>query len=97
MATRNVIVSAATTEKPWKRYPGGEAKGFVDEMRLVAMKLHTRQQAQEGELEANAPEEQRVEEWEPTLDGYMKFLVDIKVVYDTLEQIINKPSFPSCK
>ncbi|MFQ6638348.1 hypothetical protein Gotur_015916 [Gossypium turneri] len=79
MATRNVIVSAAMTEKPWKRYTGGEAKGFVDEMRLVAMKLHTRQQAQEGEMEAKAPEEQRVEEWEPTLDGYLKFLVDIKV------------------
>ncbi|MBA0867050.1 hypothetical protein Goshw_026734 [Gossypium schwendimanii] len=95
MATRNVIVSAAMTEKPWKRYTGGEAKGFVDEMRLVAMKLHTRQQAQEGEMEAKAPEEQRVEEWEPTFDGYLKFLVDIKVVYDTLEQIIEKPSFPS--
>ncbi|MBA0765597.1 hypothetical protein Gotri_014765 [Gossypium trilobum] len=95
MATRNVIVSAAMTEKPWKRYTGGDAKGFVDEMRLVAMKLHTRQQAQEGEMEAKAPEEQRVEEWEPTLDGYLKFLVDIKVVYDTLEQIIEKPSFPS--
>lgn len=67
----------------------------MDELRLAAMKLHTRQQAQEGEMEAKAPEEQRVEEWEPTLDGYLKFLVDIKVVYDTLEQIIEKPSFPS--
>ncbi|KAE8688164.1 Detected protein of unknown function [Hibiscus syriacus] len=41
MVTRNVVVSAVTYEKPWKRYPGGETKGYVEEMRFVAMKLHT--------------------------------------------------------
>ncbi|KAF2317990.1 hypothetical protein GH714_041315 [Hevea brasiliensis] len=41
------VVSATTAEKPKKRYPG-EAKGFVEEMRFVAMKLHTREQAKEG-------------------------------------------------
>ncbi|KAE8714194.1 Heme oxygenase 1 [Hibiscus syriacus] len=95
MVTRNVVVSAVTSEKPWKRYPEGETKGFVEEMRFVAMKLHTRQQALEGEMEAKAPEEQPVENWEPTLDGYLKFLVDSKLVYDTLEEIIDKASFPS--
>ncbi|KAK8501341.1 hypothetical protein V6N13_027039 [Hibiscus sabdariffa] len=96
--TRNVVVSA---EKPWERYPGpggetkGKGKGFVEEMRFVAMKLHTREQAAEGEMEAKAPEEQRVEKWEPTLDGYLKFLVDSKLVYDTLEEIIEEAAFPS--
>ncbi|OMP11086.1 heme oxygenase-like, multi-helical [Corchorus capsularis] len=50
MATTSCVVSATTVEKPKKRYPE-EAKGFVEEMRLVAMKLHTRDQAKEGEKE----------------------------------------------
>ncbi|KAE8664325.1 Heme oxygenase 1 [Hibiscus syriacus] len=92
--TRNVVVSSTTAEKPRKRYPG-EAKGFVEEMRLVAMKLHTRDQAKEGEKEVKQPEERTVKVWEPTVDGYLKFLVDSKLVYDTLEGIIDKAAFPS--
>ncbi|XWS27001.1 hypothetical protein CRYUN_Cryun26dG0078500 [Craigia yunnanensis] len=92
MATR--IVSSTTAEKPRKRYPG-EAKGFVEEMRFVAMKLHTREQAKEGEKEVKEPEERSVRKWEPSVDGYLKFLVDSKLVYDTLEWIIDKAAFPS--
>ncbi|XP_022731610.1 heme oxygenase 1, chloroplastic isoform X2 [Durio zibethinus] len=94
MASRNVVVSATTAEKPRKRYPG-EAKGFVEEMRFVAMKLHTREQAKEGEKEVKEPEERAVGKWEPRVDGYLKFLVDSKLVYDTLEGIIDKAAFPS--
>ncbi|EOY31066.1 Plant heme oxygenase family protein isoform 3 [Theobroma cacao] len=93
MATRNGVVSATTAEKRRKRYPG-EAKGFVEEMRFVAMKLHTREQAKEGEKEVKEPEERPVVKWEPSVDGYLKFLVDSKLVYDTLEGIIEKAAFP---
>ncbi|KAJ4708267.1 Heme oxygenase 1 [Melia azedarach] len=89
-----VGVSATTAEKPRKRYPG-EAKGFVEEMRFVAMKLHTKEQAKEGEKEVKEPEERPVAKWEPTVDGYLRFLVDSKLVYDTLEGIIEKAAFPS--
>ncbi|VFQ67433.1 unnamed protein product [Cuscuta campestris] len=86
-----VVVSAtAAAEKPKKRYPG-EAKGFVEEMRFVAMKHHTRDQAKEGEKE---PEGQPVAKWEPSVEGYLKFLVDSKLVYDTLEKIVGKAPFP---
>ncbi|EOY31065.1 Plant heme oxygenase family protein isoform 2 [Theobroma cacao] len=95
MATRNGVVSATTAEKRRKRYPG-EAKGFVEEMRFVAMKLHTREQAKEGEKEVKEPEERPVVKWEPSVDGYLKFLVDSKLVYDTLEGIIEKAAFPFC-
>ncbi|KAK8520436.1 hypothetical protein V6N13_031113 [Hibiscus sabdariffa] len=93
MATKSYVVSASTAEMPRKRYPG-EAKGFVEEMRFVAMKLHTREQAKEGEKEVKQPEERSVRQWEPTIDGYLKFLVDSKLVYDTLESIVDKPTFP---
>lgn len=86
-----VVVSATTAaEKSNKRYPG-EAKGFVEEMRFVAMKLHTRDQSKEGEKE---PEGQPMAKWEPSVEGYLKFLVDSKLVYDTLEKIVEKAPFP---
>ncbi|KAK8543229.1 hypothetical protein V6N12_015792 [Hibiscus sabdariffa] len=93
MATKSYVVSASTAEMPRKRYPG-EAKGFVEEMRFVAMKLHTREQAKEGEKEVKQPEERSVRQWEPTIDGYLKFLVDSRLVYDTLESIVDKATFP---
>lgn len=92
-----VVAAAGTTaaaeEKSKKRYPG-EGKGFVEEMRFVAMKLHTKDQSKEGEKEA---QEKPLPKWEPTIDGYLKFLVDSKLVYDTLEKIVDKADFPECK
>ncbi|XP_015061493.1 heme oxygenase 1, chloroplastic [Solanum pennellii] len=89
--SRMVVVSATTAaEKSNKRYPG-EAKGFVEEMRFVAMKLHTKDQAKEGEKE---PVDQPLAKWEPSVEGYLKFLVDSKLVYDTLERIVEKAPFP---
>uniref|UniRef100_A0A7N0VJR5 heme oxygenase (biliverdin-producing) n=1 Tax=Kalanchoe fedtschenkoi TaxID=63787 RepID=A0A7N0VJR5_KALFE len=82
--------AAAAAEKAAKKYPG-EAKGFVEEMRFVAMKLHTRDQAKEGEKPSEAPP---VAKWEPSVDGYLRFLVDSKLVYDTLEGIVDKAAFP---
>ncbi|XP_050367209.1 heme oxygenase 1, chloroplastic [Argentina anserina] len=89
------VVSATTAEMPpKKRYPG-EGKGFVEEMRFVAMKLHTRDQAKEGEKEVKEPQEKPVAKWDPTVEGYLRFLVDSKLVYDTLEGIVDKAPFPS--
>ncbi|XP_059431712.1 heme oxygenase 1, chloroplastic [Corylus avellana] len=88
------VVSATTAETPRKRYPG-ESKGFVEEMRFVAMKLHTKDQAKEGEKEVKEPEERPVAKWAPTIDGYLRFLVDSKLVYDTLEGIVQEAAFPS--
>lgn len=90
------VVSATTAEKPKRRYPG-EAKGFVEEMRFVAMKLHTRDQAKEGEKETKEPEERPVAKWEPSVEGYLRFLVDSKLVYETLERIVEKAAFPFCE
>ncbi|KAF8389113.1 hypothetical protein HHK36_025799 [Tetracentron sinense] len=93
MPFKTVVVSATTAEKPKKRYPG-ETKGFVEEMRFVAMKLHTRDQAKEGEKE---PKGQPIAKWEPSIEGYLRFLVDSKLVYDTLETVVEKAAYPFCK
>ncbi|KAJ4752326.1 Heme oxygenase 1 [Rhynchospora pubera] len=83
-----VVVAATTTEMPKKQSKGG----FVDEMRAVAMKLHTRDQSREGEKEPEGPP---VVKWEPSINGYLRFLVDSKLVYDTLEAIVEKAPHPS--
>ncbi|KAJ6810628.1 heme oxygenase 1, chloroplastic-like [Iris pallida] len=90
---RRMVVTATSTEVPKsKRYPG-EAKGFVEEMRFVAMKLHTRDQAKEGEKDPEAGS-QPVARWEPTIEGYLRFLVDSKLVYDTLDAIVEEAAYP---
>ncbi|EFJ47062.1 hypothetical protein VOLCADRAFT_92469 [Volvox carteri f. nagariensis] len=60
-------------------------KGFIAEMRKVAMKLHTKEQApKEGGKEV--PKQQGP--WTPTLPGYLRFLTESKAVYDTFERLV---------
>ena len=66
-------------------------------MRRVAMKLHTKDQAKEGEKVAKGPEETSPKTWEPSIDGYLRFLVDSKLVYDTLERIVLEAPVDYCK
>ncbi|KAM7263274.1 hypothetical protein ACFE04_000957 [Oxalis oulophora] len=72
-----------------------KGKSFVDEMRFVAMKLHTREQSKQGQKEVQEPQEKSVSKWEYNgLDGYLKFLVDSKFVYDTIEDIVQTAPNP---
>ncbi|KAM1333280.1 hypothetical protein ACFX15_008854 [Malus domestica] len=71
-----------------------KTKGFIKEMRLVAMKLYIRDQANKGEKDWL---EWSMAKWDPTVDGYLKFLVDRKLVYDMLEGIVEKAHFSSWK
>jgi heme oxygenase len=63
-------------------------KGFVDQMRAVAMRLHTPQQSKQGKKKATEEQEKPVNQWTPTAEGYMKFLVESKAVYDRMESIV---------
>eukprot|EP00188_Purpureofilum_apyrenoidigerum_P001733 Plantae.Rhodophyta-Purpureofilum_apyrenoidigerum.ctg19822.p1 GENE.Plantae.Rhodophyta-Purpureofilum_apyrenoidigerum.ctg19822~~Plantae.Rhodophyta-Purpureofilum_apyrenoidigerum.ctg19822.p1 ORF type:complete len:254 (+),score=48.64 Plantae.Rhodophyta-Purpureofilum_apyrenoidigerum.ctg19822:78-839(+) len=69
-----------------ERRPGSH-KGFVEEMRFVAMRLHTRDQAKEGEQEKSALP---INEWKPKKEDYLQFLVDSKYVYDYMEGIVEE-------
>lgn len=69
--------------------PGGtKDTGFVEEMRKVAMRWHSPQQAKEGKKEAAKKEEMSPKEWRPTSEGYLRFLVESKAVYDALESLL---------
>jgi len=92
-------VSASSTESATEakeRKRPGEKKGFVEEMRFVAMRLHTRDQAKEGEKKPE-PEQKPMAQWMPTKDGYLKFLVESKAVYDAMEEIVASGSSPIYK
>lgn len=80
--------AAATTEKR----PGSH-KGFVEEMRFVAMRLHTKDQApREGEQEESALP---IDAWYPSRADFMQFLVDSRAVYEFFENdlVANNPLF----
>ncbi|KAK9802931.1 hypothetical protein WJX73_009246 [Symbiochloris irregularis] len=84
---RSVVRSDATAVK--ERPRPGEKKGFVEEMRMAAMRLHTRDQApKDGSRPEEKPEDQPVRQWTPSRAGYLRFLAESKAVYDTLEQIV---------
>jgi heme oxygenase len=72
----------------------GEKKGFVEEMRFVAMRMHTREQApKEGKAEP-AKEAKPMAQWQPTREGYLRFLVESKAVYDAMEAIVASGASP---
>ncbi|KAH7282469.1 hypothetical protein KP509_35G031700 [Ceratopteris richardii] len=93
LAVVRVPRASATSEKRKAFYPG-EEKGFVEEMRFVAMKLHRKDQSSEGEKEAE-PDDKPIAKWEPSVEGYLRFLVDSKAVYDTMESIVQEAPHPS--
>lgn len=67
--------------------------GFVDEMRGVAMKLHSKDHAREGQKEPD--QSPPLSKWEPSIEGYLRFYIDSLYVFRTLEFIVN--TFPACE
>jgi heme oxygenase (biliverdin-producing, ferredoxin) len=93
-AQRRLVAAAAATEMAPAASGEEGSKPFVEEMRAVAMKLHTKDQAREGEKEPQAPP---VAKWEPSVEGYLRFLVDSKLVFQTLEAIVERAAVPWCE
>jgi heme oxygenase (biliverdin-producing, ferredoxin) len=64
-----------------------DKNSFVQtELRKEAMRLHTKDQAKEGEQEAQTP----FTKWDPTRQDYLQFLVDSKLVYQTFDDIVGR-------
>lgn len=83
-------------ETPNRSYPENP-KGFVEELRFVAMRMHPRDQAKEGTREYKYPQDGPVATWKFTLEGYLMFLAENKLVFDTLERIIHDSTVPTCE
>ncbi|KAF9599875.1 hypothetical protein IFM89_001821 [Coptis chinensis] len=68
-----------------KLYPG-ESQGIVEEMRFVAMKLRS-EKVSNAQIESSL---ENSETWEPKIEGFINYLVDSKLVFETLECIVEE-------
>eukprot|EP00612_Vaucheria_litorea_P000965 CAMPEP_0171460894 /NCGR_PEP_ID=MMETSP0945-20130129/5579_1 /TAXON_ID=109269 /ORGANISM="Vaucheria litorea, Strain CCMP2940" /LENGTH=228 /DNA_ID=CAMNT_0011987171 /DNA_START=314 /DNA_END=1000 /DNA_ORIENTATION=- len=77
--------SSVPTKRP--KMPKPDPNSFIQtEMRRIVMRLHTRSQSAEGKVEDKG---KKFSEWKPTLTGYVQFLVDSRLIYSTLDEIVN--------
>lgn len=88
-----------------KQYPG-EKKGITEEMRFVAMKFRNSKVKIKSEsddemkdngdgndgYESVSSEEDDGETWQPSMEGFIKYLVDSKLVFTTIERIVDESS-----
>lgn len=81
-------MSSTETQSETEASSQSEFPPILMELRDVAMKLHTREQAPK-EGQAAAPEKPK-EPFVPTQADYLKFLVDSCEVYKTLEEIVDR-------
>ncbi|EFH57067.1 hypothetical protein ARALYDRAFT_481515 [Arabidopsis lyrata subsp. lyrata] len=77
-----------------KQYPG-ENIGITEEMRFVAMRLRNvngKKLDLSGDKTEQEEEEDEVKEetWKPSKEGFLKYLVDSKLVFDTIERIVDE-------
>ncbi|EOA27611.1 hypothetical protein CARUB_v10023752mg [Capsella rubella] len=81
-----------------KQYPG-ENIGITEEMRFVAMRLRNvsgKKLNLSGDNTENEEEyeddddEVKGETWRPSEEGFLKYLVDSKLVFDTIERIVDE-------
>lgn len=94
-----------------KQYPG-EVKGITEEMRFVAMKLRNNGKSKSGkasavvsesenrekrEIESEKEEENSDETWQPSTEGFLKYLVDSKLVFTAVERIVDESTDVSCE
>lgn len=79
-----------------KQYPG-ESRGIVEEMRFVAMRLRPNP-IETDDREEWPPSAEEVEEetWRPSMDGFVKYLVDSRLVFSTLERIVEETEDVAC-
>lgn len=90
-----------------KQYPG-ESTGITEEMRFVAMKLRNTRKTDITRKEKKSEECDEVDDsddddddgdrtWKPSMEGFLKFLVDSELIFSTIERIIDDSHDVSCE
>lgn len=70
-----------------KEYPG-ESNGITEEMRFVAMKLRNDKGSRVSAPADEGKSDDSDGSWEPSIEGFIKYLVDSKLVFQTLERVV---------
>lgn len=83
--SQSVLRSVSDSKEGRVKY---DSRGFVGEMYQSSMKLHKGGQKASKEKKKKAAEEKPFPKWEYTREGFLRFLVESKLVYNALENII---------
>ena len=86
--------------KRYRRQYPGESKGITEEMRFVAMRLrnaNNQDSSSEDDKEGEANDDVGGVTWQPIMDGFLKYLVDSKLVFNTVERIVDESSHVACE
>jgi len=56
-----------------------------------------KEEEEEEEEDDDDDDEVKEETWKPSKEGFLKYLVDSKLVFDTIERIVDESENVSCK
>lgn len=84
-----LLLQKKNRREEYRKERPGERKGISEEFRFVAMKLRNDKGSK------SPPSDQGQSDhgdgsWEPSMEGFLKFLVDSKLVFETLERIVQE-------
>lgn len=89
-SVRPIYMHSDAQSPPTAQKHQREKKGFVEELRSVAMRLHTKDQApRQGQQEASALP---IDQWFPSKHDFIQFLVDSRHVYAYFETELAIPA-----
>lgn len=98
---RFVAMKLRNSGKPKKTKNGGKSSGSDEEPKNEALDSgddESDKSASEEEAEVdNVGGNGNGETWQPSMEGFLKYLVDSKLVFSTIERIVDESSDVSCK
>ncbi|KAI3821131.1 hypothetical protein L1987_08688 [Smallanthus sonchifolius] len=102
---QNLLPPVKKKRKAYRRLRPGETQGITEEMRFVAMKLREKKLKVKTEKsdesdgssdretdgsDDNDGENSDDQTWEPELDGFLRYLVDSKFVFNMIERMVDE-------
>ncbi|KAF8410028.1 hypothetical protein HHK36_002548 [Tetracentron sinense] len=97
-ATTSIASPVIRKRKRYRKMYPGESEGITEEMRFVAMKLRNVNGQNISDNDDDDDDEEGVESlnpkdgetWQPSIEGFLKYLVDSKLIFDTLDRIVDE-------
>ena len=95
--------------KRYRRQYPGESIGITEEMRFIAIRLRNikgkkytkdslnEDKEKDNNLASDNDGDDRGVMWEPSMEGFLNYLVDSKLVFNTVERIVDESSHVACE
>ena len=95
--------------KRYRRQYPGESIGITEEMRFVAIRLRNikgkkytkdslnEDKEKDNNLDSDNDGDDGGVMWKPSMEGFLNYLVDSKLVFNTVERIVDESSHVACE